>query len=204
MPLDLCVPGPTHHPKPPMLLPASRICKQLNATGEGHGPNSSLNAFWTWPPFALFDVVDVPHKKICADPLLQTINSILQRAKDGSTVDHWWFYLAVSDYARAPKRTDEPSSEAGTNAPIDASFESPFIGQNEFDVARWLNGKPKGVNLDSHFFGLLDKQAEKSGKVVLCRIGDSHLEGNEVTCLLWDADTATLWLGGQHYGDWDD
>lgn len=61
-PLDICVPGLTHHAKPPMLLPASRICKQLKATGEGHGPNSSLNAFWTWPPFALFDVVDVPHK----------------------------------------------------------------------------------------------------------------------------------------------
>ncbi|KAI4201162.1 MAG: hypothetical protein LQ350_003477 [Teloschistes chrysophthalmus] len=178
-----------------MLLPASRICKQLNATGEGHDPNSSLNASWTWPPFALFDVVDVPHK---------TINLIWQRAKNGSTVDLWWFYLAVSDYAPAPKRIPDKTPEQGTEEPIDASFKSPFIGQNEFDVARWLKGKPNGVNLDSHFFGLLDKQAEKSGKVVLCRIGDSHLKGNEVKCLLWDADTATLWLGGQNYGDWDD
>ncbi|KAI4254908.1 MAG: hypothetical protein LQ352_002836 [Teloschistes flavicans] len=135
---------------------------------------------------------------------LATINTILQKAHDGSTVDNWWFYLAVSDYARAPHRNPDVTPEQGTEAPIDASFTSPFIGQNEFAVAQWLEGKPKGVNLDSHFFGLLDKQAEKSGKVVLCRIGDAHLKGHDVTCLLWDAETATLTLGGAEYGDWDD
>ncbi|KAL8689237.1 MAG: hypothetical protein Q9218_005045 [Villophora microphyllina] len=127
-----------------------------------------------------------------------------KRACVGSTVDNWWFYLAVSDYTFASQRGYGPTGGRGTRVPIDASFESPFIGQNEFRVAQWLEEKPEEVNLDPHFFGILDKQAERIGKVVLCKRGDAHLKGHEVTCLLWDADTATLTLGGVNYGDLDD
>ncbi len=88
--------------------------------------------------------------------------------------------------------------------PIDPSFKSPFVGQNVKDVTQWLKNKPKSVDLDSHFFGLLDKQAEKSGKVVLCRIGDRVLKGDELSCVLYDGETSTLELGGMEYGRWEE
>ena len=38
----------------------------------------------------------------------------------------------------------------------------------------------------------------------MCRIGDRFLWGDEVTCMLWRAETSTLTLVGSEYGDWDD
>ena len=40
--------------------------------------------------------------------------------------------------------------------------------------------------------------------MALCRIGDRYLKGDEVTCVLWAAETSMLTLGGQEFGDWDD
>ena len=114
------------------------------------------------------------------------------------------FYLATTDYASAPQKGDDPINKKWTTAPIDPSFKSPFVGQTHKNVARWLQNNPVRVAVDPHFFGLLDKQAEKTGKVALCRIGDPVLKGHEVTCLLWEAETSTLLLSGTEYGDWDD
>lgn len=63
------------------------------------------------PPFVLFSLVDLPVEvytlpgDISLQPkanltYFQTLNSILQQAHDGSTVDQWWFYLPSStDYS---------------------------------------------------------------------------------------------------------
>lgn len=67
-----------------------------------------------------------------------------------------------------------------------------------------MKNKPESVALDPHFFALLDKKAESEEKVVLCRRGDKYLKGDEVTCILWDAETSSLMLSGQEFGDWDD
>lgn len=40
--------------------------------------------------------------------------------------------------------------------------------------------------------------------MVLCRRGDKYLKGGEVTCILSDAETSSLTLSGQEFGDWDD
>ena len=132
------------------------------------------------------------------------INSILKKAFDDPSVDQWWWYLATSDYDAAPQKDDKPIFKKWTSAPIPPSFQSPFIGKTPQDAAHWLQNKPASVSLDPHFFGLLDKQAGKSGKVALCRVGDRHLKGNELTCILGKAETSTLTLVGQEYGDWDD
>ena len=134
----------------------------------------------------------------------QIINSILQKAHDDPSVNQWWWYLATTSYATAPQKDDEPISKRWTAAPINPSFQSPFVGKTLQDAAHWLRNKPESVALDPHFFGLLDKQAGQSGKVAMCRIGDGHLKGDEVTCILWKAETSTLTLVGQDYGDWDD
>ena len=134
----------------------------------------------------------------------QLLNRIIQEAHDGSTVEAWWWYLPTTDYAAAPRYSDDPVDQKWTRRPIDRSYYSPFVGKGMKDVVQWIRNKPKDVKLDSHHFGILDKEAGKSGKVVLCRIGDAHLKGNRVTCMLWNAGTSTLTLGGLEYGDWDD
>jgi len=60
---------------------------------------------------------------------------LLQKAHDGSTVDHWFWYLATSHYSAAPQRKPDGTGQQATGAPIDPSFSSPFIGQDLANVA---------------------------------------------------------------------
>lgn len=93
---------------------------------------------------------------------------MLQKAHDGSTVDLWWWYLAeVPDYRVAPQERPDYSHDLGTEAPIEPSFSSQFVGKRLEDVTQWLINKPPNVYLDDRFFGVLDKQTERTGKVSL-------------------------------------
>ncbi|KAL8922959.1 MAG: hypothetical protein Q9172_003337 [Xanthocarpia lactea] len=142
---------------------------------------------FTWPPFVLVALTDQS---------TQTLNSVLQKARDGSTVDLWWWYLvATLDYRAAPQR-DEERKGPGTQAPIDPSSPSPFVGKSLEDVAQWLRGKPQSVDVDARFFGVLDKQTAKSGKVAVCRLNDPKVEEETAWCILKTAEESTLYLGG--------
>ena len=136
--------------------------------------------------------------------MLQTLDDILQKAHDGSTVDQWYFYLATKDYASAPQRKPEGGGQEGTEAPIDSSFKSPFVGHKVTDVAEWLKKKPDSVDLESRFFAVLDKEARRSGSVVLCRIGDRDGKGDAVSCVLKKAEESSLTLAGMEYGRWEE
>ncbi|KAI4210762.1 MAG: hypothetical protein LQ351_006438 [Letrouitia transgressa] len=138
------------------------------------------------PPFALFILVDLP-----------TIDDLLQKAHDGSTVDAWDFYLAVEGYSLAPQKK-AGSPQSGTKAPVDRNFKSPFVGRSLDAIAEWVKQKPGKVDLEPKFFGLLDKKAG-DGKIVLCRIG----EDDKVTCVLDEAETALLELEGMEGGRWE-
>ena len=64
------------------------------------------------------------------------------------------------------------------------------------------------MRLESKFFVVLDKKATgdeygRDQKVVLCKIGDAYDRGDEVHCILWDASTSTLTLGGIEWGDFE-
>lgn len=83
-------------------------------------------------------------------------------------MDLWWWYLATPDYRDAPHYTPEPPPEYGTKAPIDPNFTSQYLGMNLEDVAQWLIKKPSDVDVDSRFFGVVDKQTARTGKVGLC------------------------------------
>jgi len=136
---------------------------------------------------------------------LQTLNDLLQKAHDGSTVDRWYYYLATDDYASAPHKKPDGPSEDGTEAPIDKSFKSPFVGKSVADVAEWLKKKPKDVALDPNFFAVLDKKAkEGEGSIVLCRLGNDVLKGDELSCVLKTAEDSSLELGGMEYGRWEE
>lgn len=117
----------------------------------------------------------------------------------------WWWYLATLDYNEAPQRKPDGTGQEGTEAPIDPSFSSPWVGKDLEDVARWLKGKPQSVDVDPRYFGVLDKQAEKSGKIAICRLNDPKVEEKVASCILNDASYSTLFLGGLDSDlDWDE
>lgn len=80
----------------------------------------------------------------------------------------------------------------GTKPPVSSSFKSPFAGMKVEEVATWLNNKPKGVELDIHFFAILDKTA-KRGDVVICRQGGAELKNMDTLEILrLDAEFAAM------------
>ena len=131
------------------------------------------------------------------------MNSILQQAYDGSTVEQWEYYLASDDYASIPRRDPKEDASTGTEAPISESFKSPWIGKSVRDVATWLSKKPDDAYLEGKFFAVLDKKSKQS-KVVLCRIGDSKGKGDALSCVLRDAEGSSLTLSGMEYGTWEE
>lgn len=170
------------------------------------------------PPFALFSLVDVPidvrispssapalfaHNETTAKSHIphQTLNSILEEAHEGSTVEAWYFYLAVHDYASAPRTLPDGTRPDGTEAPISSTFQSDFIDKSVEDVANWLRNKPEDVRLETKFFAVLDKKATQ-GKVVLCRIADDKEKPTEPSCVLRGADQSSLTLVGMEAGTW--
>ncbi len=114
-------------------------------------------------------------------------------------MDHWFWYLATSDYSAAPQRKPDGTGQQATRAPIDSSFSSPFVGQRLSDLARWLANKTKSVDLDDRFFGVLDKQAE-NGTIALCRLGNREHEVEGTTCVLVEAEQSSLELSGMDSG----
>lgn len=130
---------------------------------------------------------------------------MLQEAHDDPSVDTWWWYLATLDYSAAPQRNPDGTGQVGTPTPIDPSFSSPFAGKSLEDVAQWLRGKPQSVDVDDTFFGALDKQAEKSGKIAVCRLNDPKVEREVAWCIMKKAEESTLYLGGLDSNlDWNE
>lgn len=112
--------------------------------------------------------------------------------------------VATLDYRAAPQRNSEHKA-TGTQAPINPSSSSPFIGKSLEDVAQWLRGKPQSVDVDARFFGVLDKQTAKSGKVAVCRLNDPNVEKEVAWCILKSAEESTLYLGGLDSNlDWNE
>ena len=146
------------------------------------------------PPFALFNLVDLPIE-VSAPPYPttednsktheKTINNIIQEAHDGSTVNQWYFYLAVSDCEFAPRPKPDGTRDQATQVPISDTFKCPFIGQSLESLAEWLRNKPEDVNLEIKFFAVLDKKA-KDGKVVLVRIAGNQGQKTRPSCMHTD------------------
>jgi hypothetical protein len=91
----------------------------------------------------------------------------------------------------------------GTKPPI-SSYNSPFIGWKGKDVANWLKNKPKEADVDSHFFAVLDRSAEK-GLMVIGRQGGLHLKDmDNLEFMRLDADFATACLFAAQPGTWEE
>jgi hypothetical protein len=115
-----------------------------------------------------------------------------------------YLWLATNNYSSALVK-DPKKANRGTGAPIDESYNySDFVGEKVEDVAEWLKQKPETVDLDAHHFVILDRRAEKDGAVVVCRIGDAHLEGDKLDYIRFPAEMASLHLGGMEFGTWED
>ena len=79
----------------------------------------------------------------------------------------WWWYLATPDYHAAPHFKPAGPKEEGTEAPVDPAFNSNYVGKGLEDVAQWLIKKPPTVDVEGRYFGVVDKQTAKTGKVSL-------------------------------------
>ncbi|KAL8686739.1 MAG: hypothetical protein Q9218_006896 [Villophora microphyllina] len=150
----------------------------------------------TTPPFALFALTEQS---------TNTLNSVLQKAHDDPSVGNWWWYLATLDYSAAPKKNPEGPKAQGTATPVDPSFSSPFVGKNLEDVAKWLRGKPPNADVDDRFFGVLDMQTARSGKIAVCRLNDPKVEKEVAWCILRTAEYSALYLAGLDSNlDWNE
>ncbi|KAL8991388.1 MAG: hypothetical protein Q9169_007880 [Polycauliona sp. 2 TL-2023] len=136
----------------------------------------------------------------------ETLNFVLQEAHDDPSVNDWrWYLPATLDYNAAPQYDPASAGQIGTPTPIDPSFSSPFVGKGLDDVAAWLRGKPESVDVESRYFGVLDKQAAISGKVAICRLNDPKVTKEVAWCILRKAEESSLFLGGLDSDlDWDE
>jgi hypothetical protein len=81
-------------------------------------------------------------------------------------------WLARPDYYAAPKKVKHKINLGESAAP--PGYASTFVGWKVEDVAAWLRQKPVEVELNEHFFAILDKGVD-DGTVVVCRIGGHEL-----------------------------
>ena len=141
-----------------------RLCRSeldITLSRHPHTPpcilaNHHSLTFLTSPPFALL---------VLADVSTETLNFVLQEAHDNPSVELWWWYLASPDYRLAPHFRPDPPPEEGTEAPIDPHWSSEFLGMGLEEVAQWLKRMPSSVTLEKRYFGVVDKQTARTGKV---------------------------------------
>lgn len=91
----------------------------------------------------------------------------------------------------------------GTNPPIAKECTSPWVDSKVEDAAKWLQGNPDSVDLDSNHVAILDARAADDQTVVLCKIGDEQLRGDMITMARHPARHSGTYLLGMDPGDWE-
>ncbi|KAI9874295.1 MAG: hypothetical protein M1830_009907 [Pleopsidium flavum] len=134
---------------------------------------------------------------------MNSIKDSLREAYDGSTVEESYFWIATKSYDDAPQKRADGSPADGTEAPVE-SFKSTFVGGKVEDVGEFLRKAPDAVDLDRHFFAVLDDDTEQKGSITLCRIGDRQSKGDKVECLPVVANDSSLHLAGMESGTWEE
>ncbi|KAL8798470.1 MAG: hypothetical protein Q9200_007768, partial [Gallowayella weberi] len=132
------------------------------------------------------------------------LNAWLQKAHDGSS-EQWWWYLVTPDYHAAPQHNAEGPKQVGTKVPIDPAFRTQYLGKGLEKLTQWLIQKPSSVDVDDRFFGVVDRQTGRSGKIAVCRLNDPKKEKEAAWCILKRAAESTLYLGGLDSSlDWNE
>ena len=157
---------------------------------------NSIMGIFVHPPFALFDLVDLPYRGTCPphaakgeDNLERTNRLSTTLSKKPTTA-----VQSTSGTSTSPSQTTSMRHglrDQATKAPIPETFKSPFVGQSIESLAEWLRKKPEDVNLETKFFAVLDRKA-KDGKVVLVRIADDHEQKTKPSCVLIDTKKSSL------------
>lgn len=118
-------------------------------------------------------------------------------------MERWDFWLATKNYDDAPQKNPDHGSD-GTEAPVDDSFTSPWVGESVEAAAEFLSKAPASVDVERRFFAVLDDRTEKDGSVVMCRVGDMEGQGDKVECIRVLAKNSALYLAGMEYGTWEE
>ena len=124
------------------------------------------------------------------------INDVLQRNKDEAR--SWWLWL-VDDHNNLPAFTGHAID--GTQAPVDETWTSPFIGASVEDAAAYLRSVPKPKKpLCKTYFTVLDrKRLEEHDQIMIYNQVGGEIQG--VPCT---AGWAGEWLTGHERDTWEE
>ena len=135
--------------------------------------------------------------------IIQTINAILEDAQSQPGLNFPSLWLATQNYGEAPRREANKSNQ-GTSPPISDSFHSAFIGRKIEEIAQWLTQKPETADLDGHHFAVLDRISGEDKSIIVCKIGDKDLKGDQLDYRRYPAKRASTMLQGLEYGEWEE
>ncbi|KAK4507120.1 hypothetical protein PRZ48_000854 [Zasmidium cellare] len=105
----------------------------------------------------------------------ETLNDILSRNKaDCEGASYVWLadkYESLPDYSGGMSAT-------GTAAPIDAGWQSPFLGKTTQDALTFVRNAPKPPKpLCKLFFAVLEKERyEQHGQLLVCKAADGEVQ----------------------------
>ncbi|KAI1478787.1 hypothetical protein F4774DRAFT_144329 [Daldinia eschscholtzii] len=136
------------------------------------------------PPYALFVLAD----GIDADYL----SDALTRAYKGNYEAAWEQYVVTGSYDDAPKKLENAYPE-GTKPPVDANFQSPFIGKTPEECVLWLQNAPEDVALNHESFFFIDQFSKEDDTMQICRAENDPKTGKlEVEYYPVSTEDATL------------
>ncbi|KAL9622072.1 MAG: hypothetical protein Q9160_003571 [Pyrenula sp. 1 TL-2023] len=148
---------------------------------------------WTEQPYALFCTVEVPVK---------TLSKWLEDNEECDPGTSDLLLVTSTNFDGAPRDAAGPGE--GTKFPLSGEPAWPFKGSLVEECAKILKNAPKDACLDRHHFVVADAQSLKDSTVVVCRIGDKELKGEELDTFRSPAAGASGFLMGLEPGTWEE
>lgn len=72
------------------------------------------------------------------------------------------------------------------------------------ECVKTLRDAPKNAGLDRHHFALADDQSLRDGTMVVCKVGDRNLKGDELSTYRSPAGDVAGFLAGLEPGTWEE
>jgi hypothetical protein len=132
---------------------------------------------------------------------------VLQEAYEG--IEEYCFWLA-DDFSKAPRpirigdTTQIYSYEMETEPPIPSNWTCSFKGKSVSDRVAFLKSAPDNSCVDRYHIVVLGEGFEKRRLVVVYKIGDRFLIGDELNSLPCSARGATLFLSAMEPHYWEE
>lgn len=130
---------------------------------------------------------------------LKNINQILRENIETSDDAYLWL---VDTYENLPNFNGAYFIK-GTQAAVDASWQSPFATRSLSEIATWVRGIPKPSKaICKRYFAVVQKNLyEQHGQVLMCKIIKGQGEPQTIPI---NASKLAIWVTGYHRDEWRD